>query len=256
VGRIRRLEQALTQRNQELEFANAALTEANASLEEELVAAAAVQQALLPPTSFAVPGAHFAWDFRPCERLAGDLLGLVPIKEGQVALHVLDVVGHGVKAALLAVMVSRVLSEIVQPAREAAGARRPLSPSQVLDSLNRAFPGPYLLAANGRGEFLRAQGTPIGVRGRGYEEHAVTLNRRDRVFLFSDGLFEAPDPGGRFFGQERVATTLERGLALPLGESLTAMMGAVEQWLGPNPSQDDLSILAMEFEGLPNDERA
>jgi hypothetical protein len=35
-----------------------------------------------------------------------------------------------------------------------------------------------------------------------------------------------------------------------------SLMADVEQWVGPNSYQDDLSILAVEFEGLPSGERA
>jgi serine phosphatase RsbU (regulator of sigma subunit) len=43
-------------------------------------------------------GANFAWQFRPCTELAGDLLNVIALDECQVAMYVLDVVGHGAAA--------------------------------------------------------------------------------------------------------------------------------------------------------------
>ena len=71
---------------------------------------AKVQQALLPTGSPSVTGAAFAWRYRPCTELAGDLLNILLLDDRHVGLYVLDVVGHGVAAALLAVMVHRVLA--------------------------------------------------------------------------------------------------------------------------------------------------
>jgi sigma-B regulation protein RsbU (phosphoserine phosphatase) len=120
-------------------------------MKQDLEAAARVQSGLLPEKDLEVPGAHFAWQFQPCAELAGDLLNVVPIDERHVGLYVLDVVGHGVKAAKLAVMISRVLGQLLAtrgsrllsrgPARTAAGSgHESLAPAAVAAYLNQAFP--------------------------------------------------------------------------------------------------------------------
>src|SRR5262249_420129 len=103
VDQIRNLEQQLKHQNDEL-------LRANHQLQDDLQAAARVQMALLPTMLPSVPGASFAYRFRPCQTLAGDLLNVLVVDEDRLALHILDVVGHGVASALLAVMVSRVLN--------------------------------------------------------------------------------------------------------------------------------------------------
>jgi response regulator RpfG family c-di-GMP phosphodiesterase len=74
VERIVRLEQSLAQRNAELE-------EANRCMKRDLETAAKVQAALLPREVPAMAGADFAWQFKPCTELAGDLLNIVPLGE-------------------------------------------------------------------------------------------------------------------------------------------------------------------------------
>src|SRR5205085_3975916 len=94
----------------ELEEANARLGRANGRMSRDLEAAAKIQKTFLPCAAPGVPGAEFAWCYRPCDELAGDGLNIIPLGGGKVGLYVLDVSGHGVAAALLSVTLSRLLS--------------------------------------------------------------------------------------------------------------------------------------------------
>src|SRR4029079_10200773 len=99
----------------ELEDANARLAKANGRMSRDLKAAARIQESFLPRDVPRVPGAVFAWVYRPCDELAGDGLNIVPIGDGKVALYILDVSGHGVAARLLSVTMSRLLSPPAEP---------------------------------------------------------------------------------------------------------------------------------------------
>ncbi len=264
VDRIVSLEHSLARRNAEL-------AEANRHMREGLQAAAAVQRALLPRQPFEVPGARFAWHFRPCDELAGDLLNVVPLDDRHIALYVLDVMGHGVKAALLAVMANQVLGQML-------ASRSPLSPARVAAALTRAFPwddrteqfftllfgvldlatgrfhfvsaghpGPVWLPCQGPARAVPARGVPIGLGATTYEAHTVALEMGDRLYLYSDGLIEAPDHQGQCFGRERLLPALEANRSLPLADGLTALAQRVEQWAGPRAPHDDTSILAVEW---------
>src|SRR6266542_2521146 len=116
VDRIACLERDLVRRNAELEAANH-------RLKSDLEAAAKVQKALLPRGLLEIPGVRLAWHFQPCHELAGDLLNVVRLDDRHVALYVLDVVGHGVKAALMAVMVSRAITQLLSPSQPREAGR-------------------------------------------------------------------------------------------------------------------------------------
>src|SRR6478609_3300807 len=94
----------------ELEEANARLAQANGRMSRDLKAAAKIQETFLPREAPRVPGADFAWAYRPCDELAGDGLNVVPLGGGRVGLYILDVSGHGVASALLSVTLGRLLS--------------------------------------------------------------------------------------------------------------------------------------------------
>jgi phosphoserine phosphatase RsbU/P len=271
-----RLERSLADRNEALERVNRQLSEANRRMKADLKAAARIQEALLPPAGTEVPGVRLAWSFRPCEDLAGDTLNAFPLGRDHLALYVLDVAGHGVPAALLSVHLSLTLSPARDPASSLLRRGEPVSPAEVVGSLNRHFawatteryftlfygvldlrtgrlrytcaghPGPAHLNGEAGCGFLPPSGPPVGVLDHEYQEHALTLARGDRLYLYSDGLTEAADAAGELYGKDRLAALVGRFRAAPLDDSLAALVADVEAWSG-GQRRDDLSALAVEF---------
>ena len=272
----------------ELEEANARLAEANARMSRDLRAAARIQQTFLPRQAPRVPGAAFAWCYRPCDELAGDGLNVVPLGGGRVGLYVLDVSGHGVASALLSVSMSRLLSppsdpssilvrggdggdrsEVTSPADVAARLNRlfPFDPATeqfatlvygVLDAATGEFryasaghPGPMHLPASGGPVILPSQGFPIGLAGDAYDERSARLGAGDRLYLYSDGLPEAMDPAGEQFGDARLLDAIERLRSEPLQESTHALLGEIARWHGSGKAHDDISVLAVEVLAAP-----
>ncbi|MBX9624725.1 MAG: SpoIIE family protein phosphatase [Gemmataceae bacterium] len=277
--RAAELEERLLRRNAELEAANAGLLRAGERLRRDLKAAARVQESLLPRKPIAVPGWHFAWAFRPCEELAGDALNVCRLDDRHVAAYVLDVSGHGIAAALLAVTVTRLLSPaagqeslLLQPGDGADGV---VPPAAVADRLAVQFPfdaaQQYLtlnyavidtaagrvryvsaghppavhLPAGGPPRMLPGTGLPVGL-GAGYDEHALDLAPGDRLVLYSDGVTESQSPGGEQFGRDRLLAAIEAGRGRPLADAVAALERELLAWCGPNPPRDDVSVLAVE----------
>lgn len=96
---------------EQLAAANAAILASNNRMKRDLEAAASLQQALLPISLPRMEGIEFAWLFKPTSELAGDQLNVIPIDDAHVVLYLLDVSGHGVPSALMAVAASLLLSQ-------------------------------------------------------------------------------------------------------------------------------------------------
>src|SRR5688572_12082049 len=130
----------------ELEETNARLAKANGRMSRDLKAAAKIQETFLPRHGPRVPGADFAWIYRPCDELAGDGLNVIALGDGNVGLYILDVSGHGVASALLSVTLSRLLSPPSEPSsiliRDGVDGDRfdIRPPAEVAARLNRLFP--------------------------------------------------------------------------------------------------------------------
>jgi sigma-B regulation protein RsbU (phosphoserine phosphatase) len=130
---------------------NAQLRAAGERMRLDLQAAARVQRAMLPQDVIVTPRVRTAWTYVPTDELAGDALGLHLIDDRYLVFYVVDVSGHGVPAALLAVTAMHELapqpdgsSLLCEPSAAAAagatgatGAVRP--PSRVAFDMNRRF---------------------------------------------------------------------------------------------------------------------
>ncbi len=122
------------------------LASAHSRMKKDLDAAAKIQQHFLPEERPELKGVEVAWRYLPCDELAGDTLNVFSLDESHVGLMMVDVVGHGVPAALLSVTLSRVmsaepgLSSALWVADETTSELRIASPTEVAHELVKRFP--------------------------------------------------------------------------------------------------------------------
>jgi sigma-B regulation protein RsbU (phosphoserine phosphatase) len=249
------------------------------AMEQDLRLAARVQQALLPPPEYQAGELRLAHAFQPCDDLAGDGVGIVPLPENRLGIYLLDVSGHGVGPALLSFTLAHLLSQTVDGAlvTERSGASSCLvPPSRVAERLNRQFPMDrtrqyftlvygVLDPASGRFEYVVAGhpppvllpyvGPPAAVAGAGlpigmiddatFEEEALTLHPGDRLYFYTDGVTEAVNAFEEEFGHTRLLEKIARWRDRPLRAGLDLVAAAVRDWCGSS-LKDDVSLLAVE----------
>ena len=271
--RVVELEHSLAEKNEQLTAQNDLLATANARMKRDLDAAARIQQTFLPKELPDFREARFAWSFRPCDELAGDMLNILPLGDRHVGAFVLDVTGHGVPAALLSVAVNRYITA----SQFGDGNQRgPIPVDELACRLNERFmdstgrfvtmvygvldlsmrrfdyvtaghPGPLVLPPKGEPLLHVADGVPIGVDATAdYKPQSVRLNAGDRLFLFSDGVVEAVNPQGEAFSTQRLMDSLSKDRELPLETCINNLVSATERWSEPDRPDDDVSILAIE----------
>lgn len=274
---IKRTESDLRSRSSELESANQILRSLNDRLKQSLQLAAQMQRALLPTVLPEVERVRFAWTFRPCDELAGDILNIYQLDAEHVGFYVLDVSGHGVSAALLSVTVSRLLSPHGPSSLLRMSANGRLAePREVLESLNRQFsversdqfftlfygvlnlrtfelryanaghPGPIVVSNDGAIRTLQSPSFPLGVvDDAAYEDEMIQLRPGDRLWVYSDGLLEAMDDAGCQFGKERLDAELVTIHTASINEGVNQLLDTVENWAATTGPQDDISLIAV-----------
>ncbi len=281
VAEARQLDQRVREQNAELQVANAQLRAGAERSRRDLLTAARVQAALMPAAPPDFPALRFAWNFQPCDQLAGDSFNAFALSKRHAAFYVLDVSGHGVAASLLAVAATRLLT----PSHDAGALvlaatadcpPAPLPPHQVATRLNSALPwspatqqfltlfyatfdvttsqlqytsaghpGAIKVSLRDPPQTLEGSDLPIGL-GEEYQTHATTLLPGDRVFLYSDGLTDAFNGKGESFGKSRLVDALTRTTALPLADALRDILRDVQAWRQEETATDDLTLLAVE----------
>ncbi|BBA35357.1 signal transduction protein [Methylocaldum marinum] len=202
----------------------------------EMEIARQIQLSLLPSVPLRMKGALVAGYCLPAVHVGGDYFDYFATEEG-VDIVIADVSGHSVGAALIMAETRSTLKMGTDwMAKGAAklrnGARKTLSVLNDLlfEDLNRAsfFISMFYLSyhsgtrriryANAghnrplllrRGERscleLDAEGLILGVKkGVTFEEKALSLNEGDMVLLYTDGITEAQNRQGEFFGESRL----------------------------------------------------
>jgi sigma-B regulation protein RsbU (phosphoserine phosphatase) len=261
---------ALSFVSRSLREANAALEAQRARIDEDLRAAAEIQQALLPREGLNLPGLAFAWRFEPCATIGGDIFNFVELPGGMTAVYMIDVSGHGVPSSLVAVSVAQSLA-----------ATSPVfavpSPAGVLAALERRYPlerfgtfftacvllferdgrrfrysaaghpPPLLLHADGRLETLGAGGPVVGLgREDVFEEGAARLEQGARIVLYTDGILDLEDPDGVFYGGEQFGRRIA-SCPDPSAEDLSRwIMADLARHRAGRPPRDDVSLLVLE----------
>lgn len=233
----------------------------------ELVAGRAVQLALMPPESPAVPG----WDVwlytEPANDVGGDLVDHLQIDAQHHGIALGDVAGKALPAALLMVKLQATLRALVPlfPALDALGG----SLNRILhrDGLpNRFATLVYLALTAGSGHvrYLNAGHVPpLVVRGSSIEElpggsialgfipeaefteRSVELSGGDVLVVVSDGVVEAMNAADEFFGDDRLRAALSSVAGQPARELGLSVLASLRAFVGQKKPHDDVSIVVV-----------
>jgi len=225
--------------NEALHQKSAALGDALAAIQNELHAAANLQAAMLPK-ALDCRGFRFQTLYRPSDMLGGDMLGLAAVGEDQVALGLIDVVGHGTASALISCsLIREIMDRMSVLLREPTSADT--APRTVIEEMNQRYcrlniPGMYFTALTAvldtRSGMLRYcqaghpsllcleprtgwreiedSGYPVGlVESADYSLREVQLAPGQLLLAVSDGLLRPceSDPGGTLGLFEALSST-------------------------------------------------
>jgi sigma-B regulation protein RsbU (phosphoserine phosphatase) len=204
-----------------------------------------------------------------CEAVGGDIYDAILLPDGRLLLVVADVVGHGVAAALVTGMIKtalnrtlRVQPELVPAAEAVLDSLAPLSQHRVvtlilamvdadartIHYLNAGHPPALIWREGAKPRTLDAT-TPLLSFGLGLGSQPIAsapFEPGDRLALYTDGLYEMRDPGGREYGRERLLRALARRRGT-IAEVTESTMDVARRHAGGRPTDDDLTLLVAEF---------
>ena len=263
------------------------LREKNAQLEEDLETARELQNALLPqqfpnfPSSASnqTSALRFHHFFRSCSGIAGDFFHVYQISDSLAGVFISDVMGHGVRAALVAAML-RTLVEDSQP--YAADPPRFLQElnrgiSEILKSThlpifvsafylvvdaetgeiryaNAGHPSPLLIRRSQRSAAALPRPASkfdpvLGIFSDAeYQGFSCELCEGDTVLLFTDGLFEVSGNNSQFFDQAGLLKCVRKRIDLRGEELCKQLVEEVQQFADGEEFADDVCLIALEFD--------
>jgi sigma-B regulation protein RsbU (phosphoserine phosphatase) len=237
--------------------------EAARRYQQELNIAASIQQRLMAVTIPELSFASIQASNLPCRDVGGDLFDVIPTSQG-VAVVVADVCGKGISAALLASILQGMthaqlcvdvpLAEIVSSAnrflcQKSLGEKYAtmviahLKANGEMDFVNCGHVRP-LLVSDSSVTRIEESNLPVGIFPEAsYETGRCMLTPGDHVVVVTDGVTEAEDPSGEFFGNDRLETAA--AASLPFQE----IFNSVRAFCAGASLADDCTVVELTYLG-------
>jgi phosphoserine phosphatase RsbU/P len=80
-----------------------------------------------------------------------------------------------------------------------------------------------------------------------YEEFTIALNPGDRLFVYSDGIIDTPNPEGERFGLNRLKDFLDASSEASLSELKSTVLEVLDQYAKNDLRHDDITLIALEI---------
>jgi PAS domain S-box-containing protein len=261
------------------------LREKNQQMEEELNMARELQVALLPREFPTIPAGappresalSFLSFYFPTGKVSGDFFSVFPVGEKAAGVMICDVMGHGVRSALITGIIRGLVEEHAKLAAD---------PGVLLTHINRAltvilqqagttmFATCFYVVANVERAELRfanaghpcalhvrcdgasaeklddeqSRGPVMGVfPSATYATATRSMVRGDRVMLFTDGLYEVEDATGALFSEEQLRASVSRYAALEPKEFFDRVLSDIRKYSQSDTFADDVCVVGVEI---------
>lgn len=236
--------------------------------QSELAAGRAVQRALMPKQNPIVPGWEIWMIAQPANEVSGDFVDFLDLQGARHGLALGDVAGKGLKAALLMVKLQATLRALAAEfdslaelgAKVNAILRRDglpdsfaslvyleLQPDSGSVRLLNAGHMPPLRLSDSRLEEIAQHTTALGLTPEAtFVEQGIALQKGETLLIYSDGLTEARNEAGDFFGEERLLALVRSLAGLRAAEMGARIIAEIERFVGEARAHDDLSMLVLQ----------
>jgi phosphoserine phosphatase RsbU/P len=257
-------------------------------MEEDLSMAKELQLALLPHRFPTLPrgalqaasAVKFSSIFHPASSVSGDFFNVVRVSETAVGVFICDVMGHGVRAALVTAMMRALEEQLGEMAAD---------PGSLLTAINRSLCGIlrqsgitlfttacYIVADIARSRITVANAghpSPLLVRNHPrevllltpehmagpalglfeeevYRTHDFPVATDDLILLFTDGIFEVENVLSESYGEGRLREAFEQRAGLPPSQLIDSVLAEIELFAAGHVFPDDVCLVSMEIARL------
>ena len=220
-----------------LKMSEARLLEQNLKLQSELNQAADYVRSLLPkPSANKIKIEQY---FAPSAQLGGDIFDYYWLDKNHLAVYLLDVAGHGIQSALLSISVFNLLrsqslynTDFYEPWTILAELNRMFQMNEQGNNYFTIWYGvislsdqhlvyasaghpPAILIQQQNIKHLDNDNIPIGMFDEyPFEQDICSFATGDRLYIFSDGVYEVPQVDGKLWGFNNLVNLLTNNQVL------------------------------------------
>jgi sigma-B regulation protein RsbU (phosphoserine phosphatase) len=250
-------------------------------LEQELRIARSIQMSLLPHGSLTFPGVSLSGHCEPAREVGGDYYDFLPLDGTRMGILIADVAGKGTSAALYMAELKGVVLSLSQ--RHASPRDLLIDANRIISkhldarsfitmtyalvdlrartmTISRAghcplvyVPGPHAESRTARA--LQPDGMVLGLQfdtgdvfSRTLEELTLPLGAGDLFLLYTDGISEAMNAEGDYFGDARLADLAQQHADLSSDELSARILGEVKAFAGAAAQHDDMTMVLLKIE--------
>ena len=233
----------------------------------ELQAGKYVQDELMPEQSPKVPG-WGVWLFtQSANEVGGDLLDFLKINNKRYGLALGDVSGKGLRAALLMAKLQSTLRALLPDFSSLSAFGKKLNQIFFRDSLRNVFASMIYLELNPDSDQVRyinaghmppltikkslteqlPKGEPaLGImKDMKYRERELKLINDEMLLVYSDGVTEARNEHGDFYGEERLKEFTKNLNGVSAEEAGIKLLEEIAEFSKNTSPSDDLSLIIL-----------
>ncbi|GAB4572218.1 MAG: hypothetical protein Kow0077_10990 [Anaerolineae bacterium] len=246
-----------------------------ARLERELSMAREIQRSMLPREWPSLPGYEIAAHWQSAREVAGDFYDIFALSGNRLGVVVADVADKGIAAALFMAVARSLIRGNAIATRFPLDTIHQANRLMLLESSDSGmFVTVYYTVFERGGKAIgvnaghnrplfyhmredRIEWLPRGGWAMGWFDNMplnpceITLQPGDVLVFYTDGLTEAENADGQFFGQNRVAEIVRHGArrGWNAGQILSGLDEAVQAFIGDTPPFDDLTMVVVRYTG-------
>ena len=231
---------------------------------EELEAGHAVQNALMPDRTPQVSGWGLWLYTRSANEVGGDLVDFIQIIPERIGVTLGDIAGKGLRAALLTAKLQATIRALVPDVLSLSELASKLNFIFCRDSLPNLFASvvyvelqpdsgalrmvnsghlPPVILRGDKIEKTDKGGIALGLSPQAkYNEQHIELGKGEMMVIYSDGLTEARNLEGAFFGEQRVLDLFPQLTPYSAQQIGDRLLEEVDRFIGEARAFDDISI--------------
>ena len=243
---------------------------------QDIKMASNIQHAALPVRFPELPNVRIFASMRAAKDVGGDFYDCTRLSDGRLLIVCADVSDKGIPAAMFMMRSKSVIRSEVESkptlveavvaanASLADGNEDPVMfvtawigvldlKTGEMEYVNAGHNPPYLRRAGGALEPLNEKRGLVlaATEFARYRSARVVLRSGDVLFLYTDGVTEAKNVEGGFYGEQRLEGILSAELPNSPADLCRKVVSSVDAFAAGEPQADDITVMALTFDALP-----